>query len=318
MGATKKKQSASPLGPAVRRVFSWMFGPGRTAIVLVLLVGLFGGGAWLAWIKLKDRILPAYLIGPEQVEVTPQPPWIQQSDVRAEVFHSSSLDGQLALMDDDLIERISNGFARHPWVSKVEHVTKNYGGVKVELVYRKPVCMVELRGGGLVPVDAEAMLLPIGDFTQTEAAGYPRLLGVDREPPGLAGSRWGDARVIGAAEIAAVLIDLWEPMRLHYMQALAADPTAFVPGGANPQTTPEGSAGRLAEPFFVITTHSGTHSGTRILWGYAPGANALGELPAAEKVARLKRYFAKNDTLDGPQGSQQELDIRKLPPSVGP
>ena len=203
-------------------------------------------------------------------------------------------------MDDDLTERIANAFARHPWVAKVERVTKSYGTVKVELVYRKPVCMVKLPGGGLLPVDVEAVLLPTqtGDITPTEAARYPQLWGMDRGPTGPAGTRWGDARVIGGAEIAAALGDKWEPMRLDHIEPSAADT----------------ATGRLTEPLFTLVTRSGT----RIAWRYAPGANAVGELPAAEKVARLQHYFEKYDTLDGPGGKAQVLDIRDLPPAVQP
>ncbi len=56
-----------------------------------------------------------------------------------------------------------------------------------------------------------------------------------------------------------------------------------------------------------------TSGKTRIVWGYAPGAGAIGELPAAEKVARLQRYFAEHDTLDVRQAERHELDVRKLP-----
>ena len=320
MSAAKKKPSASPAAAWVRNLFAWLFGPGRHPVILVLIVGLFIVGAWFAWIKFRPWILgwPEYRIGPEQVEITPQPPWIPQSDIRAEVFRNPTLDGRLSIVDDDLAERIANAFARHPWVARVEHVTKRYISVKVELVYRKPVCMVELPGGGWLPVDVEAVLLPTGDFTEVEAARYPRLLGVDRAPTGLVGSRWGDARVIGGAEIAAALGDVWEPMRLHYIEPLAADPSVSAPGDAGRPSTPDGFAGRSAEPFFTLVTHSSTHDGTRILWGYAPGANRLGEPPAAEKVARLKRYVADHDSLDGPQSVQQVLDVRTLPPPVRP
>ena len=279
-----------------------MFGPGRTAIVLLLLVGLFVGGAWWAFNHFKDRIFaaPEYQIGPEQVEITPQPAWIPQSDIRAEVLRSPMLDGRLSIVDDDLTERIANAFARHPWVAKVERVTKSYGTVKVELVYRKPVCMVKLPGGGLLPVDVEAVLLPTqtGDITPNEATRYLQLWGMDRGPTGPAGTRWGDARVIGGAEIAAALGEKWEPMRLDHIEPSTADTTT----------------GRLTEPLFTLVTRSGT----RIAWRYAPGANAVGELPAAEKVARLQRYFEKYDTLDGPGGKAQVLDIRDLPPAVQP
>jgi hypothetical protein len=303
MAAAKKQQSASSAA-RLRKLFFWLLGPARTAVVLLLLFALFAGGAWFAWRKLNGRILAAseYQIGPEQVEITPQPPWIPQSDVRAEVLRSPMVDGRLSIMDDDLAQRIADAFARHPWVAKVGPVTKRYGVVKVELVYRKPVCMVVLPAGGLIPVDVEAVLLPgneTGDITPAEAARYPRLTGVDREPTGPKGSRWGDARVIGGAEIAAALADKWEPMRLDHIEPSAAEASA----------APNDFAGRAAEPLFTLVTRAGS----RIAWGYAPGANAAGELSAVEKVARLQRYFETNDTLDGPGGKAQQLDIRNLP-----
>ena len=69
----------------------------------------------LGWLKLKPRILgsPEYRVGPEQVEITPQPRWIH-SDVREEVFRRPALDGPLSLMDDDLVERIDNGLRAAP------------------------------------------------------------------------------------------------------------------------------------------------------------------------------------------------------------
>ncbi len=55
-----------------------------------------------------------------------------------------------------------------------------------------------------------------------------------------------------------------------------------------------------------------TKSGTTVFWGRAPGTDLPGEVPAAEKVAQLRRYAAQNNgTLDGPDGPQQiEIDSR--------
>jgi hypothetical protein len=266
-------------------------------------------------------VLADYRIGPAQVEITPQPHWIRQSDIRAEVFRNPTLDGPLSIMDDDLTDRIADAFARHPWVAKVRLVTKQYGSVKVELVYRKPVCMVEVPGG-YQPVDAEGVLLPMVDFSSIEVASYPLLLRVERGPIMPPGNRWEDARVIGGAQIAAALGDVWEPMRLHYIEPSAADPTVAAESGSNGQTTPGSFAGRRAEPFFTLVAHpvaqGGTRGSTRVLWGYAPGANALGELAAADKVALLKRCFDAHKTLDGPQGAPRVLNIRQLPPPVRP
>lgn len=309
MSAAKKQKSST--ASKLHRMFSWLIGPGRGALILVAVVGLFGGGwfftqRWL-WPKIADS--PEYRLTVEQVEITPPPPWIH-TDIRGEVLRSPALDGPLSIMDDTLTKRIATAFAAHPWVAKVQKVSKSYSAVKVELAYRKPVCMVAvpnngLLPAGLLPVDADAVLLPTGEnaenFTAQEALRFPCLQGVERWPTCAAGQRWTDARVIGAAEIAAAIGDLWEPMRLHYIVPLRDDPTAPVGGGA---------AARTTEPFFTITTYG--ESGTRILWGYAPNAGVLGEPPAAKKVAFLKDYFAKYDTLDGPQGRAKEHDVHRL------
>jgi hypothetical protein len=265
--------------------------------------------AYWGWQKFRTPILalPEYRVTAQQVEITPLPEWIH-SDVREEVFRDPALAGPLSIMDDDLVERIAKAFVRHPWVAKVHLVTKRHpAAVKVELVYRKPVCMVVVPSG-LVPVDKEGILLPggVGNFSPIEATRYPRLEDVDHMPTGMVGSRWTDAKVIGGAEIAAAIGPAWDALGLRSIVPLAADP-AMAAGNAG---SPAGISGRqAAEPFFVLMTRGGT----RILWGYAPGAGVIGELSAPEKVARLQRYLADHDMLDGRQGERQELDVRKLP-----
>ena len=92
-------------------------------------------------------------------------------------------------------------------------------------------------------------------------------------------------------------------MKLKQIVPLAADPAA---GAA--ATVGGDSSRRSTEPIFALFTRGAT----RILWGYAPGANVPGEIPADVKVARLKQYLAVHDSLDGPQGQAQELDVRML------
>ena len=305
-----KKQNSSPLVPVwLRDLVSWLLGPGRPVLVAAALVGVFGGGAYLAWRRIGPRILrsPEYRVGPAQVEITPLPGWIHRNsgEFQAEVFRSPALDGPLSIMDDDLTERIAKTFKLHPWVAKVGRVTKQYpnpASVKVELVYREPVCMVDVPGWAYA-VDADGVVLPGEDFTSMEATRYPHLTGVDRKPAVQAGGRWVDLKVVGGAKIAEAFGPAWEKMQLQYIDALAADPAAGaagIAGGDSPR--------RAMEPFFALRTRQGS----RILWGYAPGAPIAGEIPAAEKVARLQQYFAENDTLDGPQGQRQDLDVRVL------
>lgn len=283
----------------MRRLGAWCWGQGRTGVLTLLLIAVFVGGACWAYVLLRPRIFGSseYSIGPEQVEITPPPAWIH-TDIRAAVFRSPALDGPQSLTDPDLVPRIAGAFAAHPWVAKVGRVSKHYPAlVKVELVYRKPVCMIKVPRGWL-PVDAEGVLLPSEDFTPTEATTrYLAVREVEREPTGPVGSRWTDARVLGGAEIAAAIGEDWAKMQLESIVPQAEE------AGAAP--------GRLSEPVFWLTTR--TWGGSRIRWGYAPGAGAAGELPAAEKVARLKRYFADHDTFDGPQNTRQELDVRTMP-----
>jgi hypothetical protein len=283
MSAAKKKSESRPLLPPAALLSA------AAAILIVL------GGYW-TWRTVGPRVLdsPEYRLDLGQVEITPPPDWAP-AGLCAEVFRDPLLSVPLRITDADLAERIYAAFGRNPWVAKVRRVSvHNPARVRVELDYRRPACMVELPGG-LLPVDAEGYILPPEDFTPVEAARWPRLAGVERRPTLPPGQRWTDARVVGGAEIAAALTPHWNELKLHRILPLAAD-----------------AGQRMGEPRFELLTRGGS----RIRWGYAPGAGVLGELPAAEKIARLRRLMADNDTLDGRDGKPQELDIRDLPPAT--
>jgi len=176
-------------------------------------------------------------------------------------------------------------------VAKVERVQKFHPArVRVDLVYRRPVCMVEL-GGELIPVDAEGVVLPSADFTPVEASRYVRLKGVDSRPLGPPGTRWGDPRVAGGAEIAVALGDL--PEGLRPVQVVAAASSA--------------AAGLREIALFDLVARDGT----RIRWGWAPSRHAPGEPAVATKLARLKQYLAEHGGLEGQPG-QTILDLGRL------
>ncbi len=263
MSAAKKKTPSSP---------KWLLGSGRPVLIVAVSAAIIGGGVFWAWKRLGPRIVnsPEYQAGVEQIEINPPPPWIQ-SDVRAAAFHQPTLDGPLSLLDDTLVERIRSAFRELPWVANVRSVVKGHP-IRVELEYRRPVCMVEVPGEPrrVLPVDVEAVLLPPEDFTPMEAMRYPHLGGVDVRPIGPAGRRWTDPRVIGGAEIAAALADVWQRLKLDRIDAVAN----AVAGAA--------VRARPAEPLFVLSTRAGT----RITWGYAPGAARFGRA-AGRRKARL-------------------------------
>lgn len=295
MAGTKKTQpgSASALGVGAAIAARLVRGPvGATVLLAAVLVG----GWYLTWHVIGANVLRSdrYLLRVESLDVTPLPDWIH-TDVRAEVFRSLAFEDPLSIMDDHLAKQIADGFALHPWVAKVRRVTKQHPArLKVELDYRRPVCMVEVPGG-LLPVDAESAWLRSEDFSPVEASQYPRLTGLDSMPVGSVGTKWGDGRVVGGAEVAAVLLPAWQELQL-----------ARIVPSARPQ----------AGAHYSYDLY--TRGGTRVIWGLAPGADVPGDVPAAEKIERLRKYVAAHGTLDGPH----QLDLRsqrglEVMPAVG-
>jgi hypothetical protein len=250
--------------------------------LLIVIAGLFGGAWYAAWRQWGSRTLSSddYLLTDKKTQITPLPDWIH-TDICAQVFRDASLDPPPSIIDDDLVQRVRGAFSLHPWVAKVERVQKFHPArVKVDLVYRRPVCMVEI-GNELIPVDAEAVILPREDFTAPEASRYPRLVGIDTAPLGVAGARWNEDRVLGAAEIAAALADQWEKLGL---KSIVAEKLL----GTGVRETPR---------FELLT-----RGGTRIPWGRAPSGDAPGEIPPKDKVAKLENYLANHGNLESQPG----------------
>jgi hypothetical protein len=171
--------------------------------------------------------------------------------------------------------------------------------VTVELVYRRPVAMVEVPGG-LFAVDATGVLLPSGDFTPAAAREYPRLAGIESQPLGPVGTPWGDRGVVDGIKIAVALTDVWRDLRLQCIRRVAADGTS--PAGTAAAGTP--AAGVVGSHFELVTKN-----GTVIPWGSAPGSEAVTEAPTAEKISRLRKYVADYGGLDE-SARRNDLDLR--------
>lgn len=306
--SAKKRQDDEPEvapNPGTRRGLQ---GKHRAAMA-VAIVALAGGSCYLAWHEVSGRVLAEsqYVLESKQIDVSPPPPaWIQ-SDIRNDVVREAGIDGPLSLVDPQLTVRMADAFAAHPWVARVERVSKHYpASLLVVVSYRRPVAMVEVDGGaGGLPVDGSGVLLPSRDFTADDAQRYPRIGEIHAKPAGPVGSPWGDPRVVGAAQVAAVLLDDWKKLGLF----------RIVPGEKRPGR-------RGAEYTYLLVTHSGT----TIQWGRSPATQVPGEVPAVEKIAQLKRYAAQNGgSLDDPEGKPHEIIITdsgallsNTPPPVDP
>jgi hypothetical protein len=266
----------------------------RVWIGLALMLGL-GIGIHFLWKRTSTSIgqQPRYLISTENIHITPPPPWIR-SNIKAEIIRDGGLAGSISMLDpwETLAGRVREAFEFHPWVRSVERITKRPPhALEVQLKYRRPIAAVEStdsEGVAFLPIDEQAFRLPEEDLSDTERRHLPRISGVASRP--LVGDKWDDPRVIGAAQLAAVLADIWR--QLHLVEIL-------------PVKDPGSSEEQPRYIFELVTT-----GGTRILWGAPPGQNSPeGEAPLAEKRQRLLEYarqYGQLESIDGPA----KLDVR--------
>ena len=231
---------------------------------------------------------PEYRLTLEDVHVTTQPAWIPSKFIE-QAIERGRVTQPMSLLDDTLAEQIAAGFRQHPWVQSVKGVrVSKDAGIAVDLAYRRPVALVQMKQG-LYPIDAQSILLPPADFPTAEATRYPLVVNVAATPRGPAGTRWGDVGVEGAARLAEVLAPHWKKLGLAAIVA---------PRRETAQAALDAMTYALLTP-----------GGSRIVWGRAPETGHPGELSPAQKVSRLEDYLARYGNFDQPNGPY-EIDIR--------
>jgi len=249
--------------------------------------------AWNRWGAPSTRGAD-YVVTPDKIQLNPRPAWIH-SDVKAEVVRSANLS-RLDLRDRRLVEQVSQAFALHAWIAKVQRVEKRFPAqIAVTVEYRRPVAAVELARGGqreLLFVDTEGVLLPSLDFAGNQAADYLRIGGVTSTPAGIYGSPWGDECVAGAAQIAAAWGERFKTAGLY-------------------RILPSQTAGGQ------IHYELRTPGETRVLWGAAPGRESTTEPAPEQKIAALLEYITDKGPLDRPDG-ERLLDLRILAAHANP
>lgn len=294
MSALKYKipNETRSLGATTRSVFTGRFSTLIALVVLVIVFVVVFSAAWQRW----GRVVlnnPKFVLDDEHLVVTEQPEWIK-GDVKREVMRDGSL-GELRVLDPHVTVRVAHAFRLHAWVGEVKRVRKEHPGrVVVDLEYRRPCGMVEVithGQRGLLPVDRQGVLLPPHDFTAEETRDYLRISVGETLPVGPVGTGWGDDRVVGAAEVAAMFGSRWKALELARVSVRASE-----------------AAGRRKAEDLIYEIY--TRNGSRIVWGHAPSHERPTEAKSAEKVERLVRFFQERPIRTG-----ETLDIDVQAPS---
>jgi hypothetical protein len=235
------------------------------------------------WTRERVSSLDRYTVGFANLECPP-PPTGDRNQFLSEVQYLGNLPDQLHLLDTDLVERLTDAFACHPWVESVEEVRiVPPKQVEIRLVYRTPALKVIVvagpkqtnRAGSASAQSGQETPAP-GSTFEVDGAGILLRGLVPSEnlphfetihpPTGPAGTAWGDMAVEAAARTAGFLRSYQD--RLHI-------------------STIEGNANDLMLKNSLAA---------RILWGRPPGAELPGEATADQKVQRLLDFSAKDRT----------------------
>lgn len=205
------------------------------------------------------------------IDCTPPAP-LSRADFLGEVQYLTNLPDRLPVSDEGLAARLAAAFATHPSVERVERVEVLPHRIRVSLAYRSAVLAVP-GPSGTRAVDGQCVLLP----APTPVDGLPRLAGAAVTSPGVAGTRWKDARVEAAAKVAAYLWPYHDRVRVEKITVEGDDVMLFT-GGA------------------------------RFRWGRPPGKEATGEPSAASKATRLQEIAGRKEDITG-----GDYDLTKSP-----
>lgn len=249
---------------------------GRQLWICALMVLLFIGGAYALSRSIRSEEDPAlYLVNKERIAFSTPPECISEGVLQQIAGVLFANDKTFDVRDRDVTGQIAAAIEaiENPWIKSVQRVVKYYPTkVLVDIQYRRPVALVEIKGKvgdadhGLVPVDVEGVILPGGgnNYFVTNIDKFPRIdVGQAFPEAGkVEGDQWGDVRVTEAAHIAAALQNVWSQLGLLRVVAASSD------------------EGRTV---YELHTTEGAH----LIWGSAPGAERPHENNAAQKVGLL-------------------------------
>lgn len=266
------------------------------------------GGAIFLWEKYSDRVVDVeqFRLTEDRIRLTPPPAWANTNLKQMLIAESQSHpdDSDSSLLDAALVPRSAEIMRNVGFVERVQSVEKSKDGLDIQVVYRKPVALVELseitfpyewptenRGKSiLLPVDRLGVVMPeslgIGRSLPKILVVYPI------NPPSRyreleSWTDWPDTRIKDAAAISALLENSAQQL------GVARVVTQRKPDEQAKQT---------------ISYELWPDSGTQVIWGNAPGKEVEGEANAEDKIRAIEAFVIKNGPLN--QHESNRIDVR--------
>ena len=130
------------------------------------------GGAIHLWSAHQELIvdLEDYQLTAEKIQLTDPPKW-SDIDMKSLLIPDETTISDANLLDTGLVSKTVSAFQNAGWIERVRRVEKTREGLKIDVLYRNPVGMVELnhmtipdwpktQAGQLLPVDRHAIIMP--------------------------------------------------------------------------------------------------------------------------------------------------------------
>lgn len=275
--AGDRKWQRLGLTPGIRLAF-------RVLTAALIVLGVAAGGTRVSALVLRSvEEQQRFQVSLKSIELTPVPVWIN-TDLLAEVQHLSGLPTTINILEQDLVHRLRDAFALHPWVRRVKEVQVGPPNLaRIRVAYREPVALVRTLHS-FEPVDRNGVLLPADSLANLQL--YLTISGVRSTPTGPAGTKWEDAAVLAGAATAHAVAAHHRNLGLTTIDVSYYRPTT-----------------RDSAQIYLLS-----EQGTRVKWGRSPDSGYPGEVPVLDKIDRLLRYAAEHGSLDLPAGPY-EIDV---------
>ena len=257
------------------------------------------------WDKYQHKIVDPQLtmLTAQRIQINEQPAWTK-TNLKEAILNST--ENPKSLLDPWLLPDVAATCQSIGWIEQIREMKKTREGLKVDLVYREPIAVVELHQKTvpgwehepkLVPVDRTGVIMPeklAVQGTQPSIFIYHSDETQKRAPQHLRHiyqwTQWPDARVTEAAAISEVLIRDWHATGLSRIISWRMF------NDANDRAIP-----------FELWTDEGENAAT-VIWGNSPGTELQNEANWNQKLAALQGYIQQHGSLD--ELSERIIDLR--------